>query len=83
LTSADVVWSINDLIDNELKDSEALASVDSVTGDGDERVVVTLTAPDPTLLYNLAGRAGLVLDEDADNDLQSTAIGSGPYLVEE
>jgi len=45
--------------------------------------VITLGDPDPTLLYNLAGRPGLVLDEEADNDLLTTAIGSGPYLLEE
>lgn len=83
LTSADVVWSIEDVLDNELKDFEALASVDEITADGDEKVVVTLSNPDPTLLYNLAGRAGLVLDADADNDLQTTAVGSGPFVLEE
>ncbi|MFT4279935.1 ABC transporter substrate-binding protein [Microbacterium sp.] len=83
LTSADVVWSIEDLIDNERKDFEALASIDTITAEGDETVVITLSTPDPTLLYNLAGRPGLVLDEDADNDLQTTAIGSGPFLLDE
>ncbi|MGB4778302.1 ABC transporter substrate-binding protein [Microbacterium sp.] len=83
LTSSDVVWSIDDLIDNDLQDAEALANVDEVAAGGDDTVVITLSDPDPTLLYNLAGRAGLVLDEDADNDLQTTAIGSGPFVLDE
>ncbi|MDQ1205713.1 ABC transporter substrate-binding protein [Microbacterium sp. SORGH_AS_0862] len=83
LTSADVVWSLEDLIDNERADAKTLSSVESVRSDGDETVVVELKAPDPTLLYNLAGRAGLVLDQDAENDPQTSAVGSGPFLVEE
>ncbi|MGO3797018.1 MAG: ABC transporter substrate-binding protein, partial [Pauljensenia sp.] len=35
----------------------------------------------PDLLWALGGRPGLVLDPDATNDLKTTAIGSGPYLL--
>ncbi len=83
LTSEDVVWSIKDVIDNELRDAEALAKVKDIEATDDTTVVITLTDPDPTLLFNLAGRPGLVLDEEADNDLKTTAIGSGPFLLDE
>lgn len=83
LTSEDVVYSFNDVIDNQLVDVEIFAAVESIEATDDTTVELTLSRPDPTLLYNLAGRAGVVIDEEADNDLQTTAVGSGPYLVDE
>ncbi|MFT4123323.1 MAG: ABC transporter substrate-binding protein [Microbacteriaceae bacterium] len=82
LTSEDVVWSINDLISSDGVDASDLEKVTDVSADGDSTVVITLSDRDPDLLYALAGRAGLVLDEDATNDIATTAIGSGPFLLD-
>ncbi|GAB3834176.1 ABC transporter substrate-binding protein [Dactylosporangium cerinum] len=82
LTAKDVAWSINQVTAKQYKDYQALASVESVTATDDQTVVVKLKQPDPALLYTLAGRPGLVFDEKATNDPKSTAVGSGPFLVD-
>lgn len=82
LDSKDVAWSLNSLISNDYVNAQALANVESASADGATTVVVKLKAPDATLLWNLTGRAGLVLDEDAQYDAKTQAVGSGPYLVQ-
>lgn len=81
LTAEDVVWSIDDLIDQELEGSDQLASVSDITAPDDTTVVVTLSQPYPDLLWALSGRAGLVLDSEATNDPATSAIGSGPFVL--
>ncbi|MFT8640014.1 ABC transporter substrate-binding protein [Bifidobacterium sp.] len=81
LDSKDVVWSLDSVIKNEYQDYQVLANVDSIAADGAHAVVLKLKKPDATLLWNLTGRAGLVLDEDASYDAKTQAIGSGPYLL--
>ena len=44
-------------------------------------LVITLSKPNPRLLRALSGRAGIVYDEESDNDYAKTAIGSGPFTV--
>lgn len=83
LTSEDAVWSIRQVIDEELRDADLLASVDEITAPDETTVEITVTQPDPNLLWALSGRAGLVLDSEATNDLKSSAIGSGPFLLTE
>ncbi|NTW41738.1 MAG: ABC transporter substrate-binding protein [Cellulomonadaceae bacterium] len=82
LTAEDVVWSLDDLVASEGVDSDLLTPVEDVTASDDTTVVLTLGAPDPDLEWALSGRAGLVLDSEATNDLQTTAVGSGPYLLD-
>jgi peptide/nickel transport system substrate-binding protein len=82
LDAADVVWSLNQVRSTKTDVGNAdLASVKSISAPSDDSVRVTLTKPDSELLYALAGRAGLVLDEKATNDLKTTAVGSGPFLL--
>jgi peptide/nickel transport system substrate-binding protein len=81
LTSADVAYSINDVIKNKRQDFASFARVDSVKSKGSDTVVISLSKPDPTLLYNLAGREGIVIDPKAKNSINTTAVASGPYLV--
>ncbi|WP_375405682.1 ABC transporter substrate-binding protein [uncultured Amnibacterium sp.] len=82
LDAGDVVWSLNQ-VKNTKTDvgNAAFAAVKTVSAPSDDTVELTLSKPDSTLLYSLAGRAGLILDQDATNDLKTTAIGSGPYLL--
>ncbi len=82
LTADDVVYSLEQVKDDESITSHAeLASVDSITADG-STVTLTLTTPNSSLLWSLTGRAGVVLDEDASNDLETTANGTGPYALD-
>ncbi|WP_167132341.1 ABC transporter substrate-binding protein [Paramicrobacterium chengjingii] len=84
LTVDDVVWSLSQVKDDpELRDHELLESITTIEAPNDNTVTLTLSEPDSNLLWNLTGRAGLVLDKDADNDLSSTANGSGPFTLEE
>lgn len=81
LTAATAADSINQAISTKAIDAESLGDVASVTAPDDTTVVVTLATPNPNLLWALAGRAGLVLDPKATNDLKTSAVGSGPYLL--
>lgn len=81
LDSADVVWSLNQLLINEYSQSDLLRNIDSIGADGTHTVVIKLTAPYSDLLWALSGRPGLVFDSEADYDPKTQAIGSGPYLL--
>lgn len=82
LTVDDVVWSLTQVKDDaELRDHELLSNVTDVTAADEHTVTLTLSEPDSNLLWNLSGRAGLVLEEGADNDLSTTANGTGPFTL--
>ncbi|PYY42228.1 ABC transporter substrate-binding protein [Curtobacterium sp. MCPF17_046] len=82
LTADDVVSSLEDVKANDsYVDADDLASVDTVTATGDDQVQLRLTRPDSELLWNLTGRAGLVLEQGADGDRTKTANGTGPFEV--
>ena len=81
LTPQDVVWSLQQVKDNaSYRDSARLANVASIVANGQE-VVVTLSAPDRTFLWNLTGRAGLVLKEGDTIDRKTAANGTGPFVL--
>jgi len=81
LTPADVVWSLQQVKDNEAyRDSARLADVTSIAADGQD-IVLTLSAPDSTLLWNLTGRAGLVFKEGDTIDRKTKTNGTGPYVL--
>jgi len=83
LTAADVVDSITQVQQNpDFVDNVALQKVATVTAVDDSTVQLTLTAPDSNLLWTLTGRAGLVLEAGADNDLSTTANGTGPFTLQ-
>ncbi|WP_431031438.1 ABC transporter substrate-binding protein [Plantibacter sp. RU18] len=82
LTAADVVDSITQVQQNPaFVDNVALQKVASVTAVDDSTVQLQLTSPDSNLLWTLTGRAGLVLEAGADNDLSMTANGTGPFTL--
>ena len=81
LTPQDVVWSLQTRKDTpEWSDSARLANVASITADGQE-ITLTLTEPDSSLLWNLTGRAGLILKEGDTVDYQTKANGTGPFTL--
>jgi peptide/nickel transport system substrate-binding protein len=82
VTADDVVWSLEQVKSNaSYVDSAQLANVTSITSPSDGVVELRLAKPDSDLLWNLTGRAGLVLEQAAKNDLSDSANGTGPYEV--
>lgn len=83
LTPQDVVWSLETRKDTpEWRDSARLANVTSITAEGQD-IVLTLAEPDSSLLWNLTGRAGIVLKEGDEVDYSTAANGTGPFRLEE
>lgn len=81
MTPQDVVWSLTQHRDSpDWVDADTLAGVTSIGAQGQD-VVLTLAAPDSQLLWNLSGRAGLIFKEADAVDYQTTANGTGPFVV--
>jgi peptide/nickel transport system substrate-binding protein len=83
--SADVVYSYNRIIDEELSNSFRFQNVASVAADGPQSVVITLTRPTPNLLERIGSFKGMaILPENAaeDLDLTTEANGTGPFELE-
>ena len=83
--SADVVYSYNRIIDEELSNSFRFQNVESVEADGPTTVVIRLTQPTPNLLERIGSFKGMaILPENADEDLDLTteANGTGPFQLE-
>jgi peptide/nickel transport system substrate-binding protein len=83
--SADVVYSYNRIIDEELSNSFRFANVASVEADGPQTVVITLSQPTPNLLERIGSFKGMaILPENAadDIDLTTEANGTGPFQLE-
>lgn len=82
LTPEDVAWSLRTRQDSDTwADADRLATIDDIAVDGQD-VVLTLPEPDSTLLWNLTGRAGIVLKEGDDVDYATAANGTGPFQLE-
>lgn len=83
LSPADVVWSLTTRKETpEWRDSARLANVSSITADGQE-IVLELDEPDSSLLWNLTGRAGIILKEGDTVDYNTAANGTGPFRLDE
>jgi peptide/nickel transport system substrate-binding protein len=82
LTADSVKFSLDRLkTDWTTASANLLSSISSVDVVSDTEVTVTLSAPDNTFLYNLAGPAGTIFSPDAVGNLAATAVGTGPYEV--
>ena len=82
MTVADVVWSLQThKADATWVDSARLARVASVAADGQD-VVITLSEPDSSLLWNLSGRAGLIFKKDDAIDYKTATNGTGPFVLD-
>lgn len=83
LTPQDVVWSLTTRKSTpEWRDSARLANVASITAAGQD-ITLTLTEPDSSLLWNLTGRAGIVLKEGDTVDYNTAANGTGPFVLDQ
>jgi peptide/nickel transport system substrate-binding protein len=81
LTSEDVVWSLQQTLEKKHTGYDQLKNLSGVSAIDDTTVEITLSSPNPNLLWVLGGRAGLVYDKTANVDAQTSAIGSGPFTV--
>jgi peptide/nickel transport system substrate-binding protein len=83
LTPDDVVWSLQQVKDTATyRDSARLARVQSIAAEG-QTITLTLSEPDSTLLWNLTGRAGLILKKDDATDRKTAANGTGPFRLDD
>ena len=83
--AADVVYSYNRIIDEELANAFRFATVESVEATDPQTVTINLTEPTPNLLANLGGFKGMaILPEGAAEslDLATEANGTGPFSLE-
>lgn len=84
LEAADVVWTIESLIDPKLiglisAKSGSFAAVDRAEARDRLTVVVHMKRPDPELLFNLSDGLFGVVPRGAGSDFGLHPIGSGPY----
>jgi peptide/nickel transport system substrate-binding protein len=83
LTADSVKFSLDRLkTDWTTAAASQLSEIASVAVVSESEVAITLSAPDNTFLYNLAGPAGTIFSPDGVSDLASTAVGTGPYTVQ-
>jgi peptide/nickel transport system substrate-binding protein len=83
--SADVVYSYNRIIDEDLANSSRFATVASVAAPDPQTVVITLKQPTPNLLALIGAFKGMaILPEGAADDLDLTteANGTGPFKLD-
>ena len=84
--AADVVYSFERIIDEELANAFRFATVESVTAADDHTVEIALSEPTPNLLANVGGFKGMaILPEGAADelDLATEANGTGPFELEQ
>jgi len=84
MTADDVVFSI-ERVQNDWTGllAAAMDVVASVEATSPTQVVVTLSQPSNNWLYNMTTRIGAVFSQTGIDDLASTPVGTGPYLLEE
>ena len=82
LDASAVVASLQRTIQNKQVGADGLAHVASVENPDGTTVVITLHEPNPRLLEALAGRAGVIVNPNAQNaDFTRQSYGSGPFAV--
>ncbi|SNS99854.1 peptide/nickel transport system substrate-binding protein [Granulicella rosea] len=84
LAAADVVWTIESLIDGSLITSKggAFSAVASVEARDPLTVVIHMKRPDASLLFNLSDGLFGVVPRGSGRDLGQHPIGSGPFRFE-
>jgi peptide/nickel transport system substrate-binding protein len=83
--SADVLYSYNRIIDEELSNAYRFENVESVEAPDAQTVVINLTRPTPNLLERIGAFKGMsIVSEGAADefDLTTEANGTGPFRLE-
>ncbi len=82
-TADDVVFSIENVAFNEAHPfTTTYAPIESVTAVDDSTVEVTLTQVSANLLFFMTQGQGVVLNQNAIDDIENSAIGTGPFVFE-
>ncbi len=81
LTSRDVKWSFDSLMQGRVRSAKASTynSVDHIDAPDDSTVVFHLNEPAATLLWNLAGEAMGIVPYGSGEEISRHPIGSGPF----
>jgi len=82
LTSRDVKWSFDSLLQGKIRSTKAAAYrlVDHIDAPDDSTVIFHLKEPWAGLLWNIAGGEGMgIVPYGSGNELSSNPIGSGPF----
>lgn len=85
-SSADVVYTYNRIIDEELSNAWKFGSVTGIEAPDESTVVVTVGAPTPNLLSSLGGFKGLAIVQEANvtsGEIATAPIGTGPFSLTE
>jgi peptide/nickel transport system substrate-binding protein len=83
--AADVVYSYNRIIDEELSNAYRFSTVESVEAADPQTVEITVSRPTPNLPALIGGFKGMsILPEGAadEYDLTTEAVGTGPFELE-
>ena len=89
LRASDVKFSFERLVDPATASTSAadLASMERIEAPDDATVVMTLNAPDASLLATLAGQSCIVMSQQFvtanNNDVSQTALGTGSFVFKE
>ncbi len=80
LTADDVVFSIENVADNEAHPfTTTYAPISSVTAVDDSTVEVTLEQPSANLLFFMTQGQGVVLNQNALDTIENSPVGTGPF----
>lgn len=86
LTTSDVIWSLQRVSAESAEVLPAITQqfigIQKAFVSGDRGIEITLGARDNDFLYNLTQRGGVILKQDS-TDLAGSAIGTGPYRLQE
>ena len=81
LSSRDVKWTFDSLIQGKVKSAKAstFRFVDRIDAPDDDTVIFHLKEPSSTLLWNLAGEAMGIVPFGSADEISRRPIGSGPF----
>lgn len=84
-TSADVLYSYNRIIDEELSNAWRLSAIESIEATDDYTVVITVAQPTPNLLSSLGSFKGLAIVQQENvesGDITTKPVGTGPFALD-
>lgn len=82
MTSEDVVYSFNRIIDEELATAYRFSSVEKVSAPDPQTVEIQVSTPTPNLLSSIGGFKGVAIVEKQNvesGDITTAPVGTGPY----
>ncbi len=88
MVAEDVVYNFERLVDPETASTSAadLASMENVEAPDELTVVMTLKAPDASLLATLSSQSTIIIPREVveeNGDLSQVAVGTGPFIFKE